>query len=132
MEVNVVSIVMAILCISLVFTALYWGRHDRHHHAIGAGIERARDVMPMLAGHAHDQRQLGRLAVAHDLTDGIEPKTGMLHVEHGEVGAGRLEDLADPGRRELEQERPDLGPAGADQGSQILRWHRVSPFLCRC
>ena len=65
--------------------------------------------MALLARHAHDQRQARRLAVAHDLAHGIEAETGMLHVEHGEVGARRLQDLADAGRGELEQERADLG-----------------------
>ena len=72
-------------------------------------------MVALLARHAHDQRQPGRLAVAHDLAHGVEAETGMLHVEHGEVGARRLQDLADAGRGELEQEGADFGRGRPDQ-----------------
>jgi hypothetical protein len=39
----------------------------------------------------------------------------VLHVEHGIVGAGGLQDLADPRRGELEQEGADLRAGRADE-----------------
>ena len=61
---------------------------------------------------SHELYDLGHLfeaAVAHHLADGIESETSVLHVEHREIRAGRLEDLPDAGRGEFEEERADLG-----------------------
>ncbi len=46
-----------------------------------------------------------------------------LHVEHGIVGARCLQDLADPGRGELEQEGADFSLGRAHQGAQIVGRH---------
>ncbi len=90
---------------------------------VGAGVERARDVMTRLRGYAHDERQICSLHVAHDLSDGVEAETGMFHVEHGEIGAGRLQDLADARRGELEQEGADLRGLAADECLQSIIYH---------
>ena len=87
----------------------FFGRADhRQHDALGAHVGGARDVMVFLRRHAHDRRQVGRLHVAQHALDGLEAEAGMLGVEQGEIAAGGLEDLADPGRRELDDEVPEL------------------------
>ena len=79
----------------------------------------AGDVVIFLRGHADDRRQVGRLEVAERALDRLEAEAGMLDVEEHEVAAGRLQDVADAGRRELDDEVPEL------------RRSSSSPWPCR-
>ena len=72
-------------------------RHSRLYDAFDRAIDEIlggrilpfdRTAAETAATIAATQRQVGRPAIAHDLADGFERETGMLHVEHDIVGAG--------------------------------------------
>ena len=88
---------------------------------LGAHVHRAGDVMVLLGGDAHDHRQLRRLEIAHRALDRLEAEARMLEVEQHEVAAGRLQDVADPRRRELDDEMAELRRPACRPSPSILR-----------
>ena len=103
------------------------GVDHRHHDGLGADVGRAGDVVVALRGHAHDRRQLRRLAVAHRALHRFEGEARMLHVDEGEVAARSFEDVADPRRRELDEEMTELELARPAQPLQGVRHPRRPP-----
>src|SRR5829696_8384449 len=103
------------------------GVYLRWETSSGADVGRARDVVVALRGHAHDRRQLRRLAVAYRALHRFEGEAGMLHVDEGEVAARALEDVADPRRRELDEEMTELELARPTKPLQGVRHPRRPP-----
>ena len=101
----------------------------RQHQALGAHVHRASDVMIFLRRNAHDHRQIGSLEIADRALHCLETKSGMLEIEEHEVATGRFENMADPGRRELDDEMPELWDLGLSQFLQALRCHAFLPYL---
>ena len=93
------------------------------HEALGAHVHRAGDVMIFLRRSSHDHRQIGRLEIADRAFHRLETESGMLQIEQHEVATRRLENVADPGRRELHDEVPELWSFGSSQLLQPLRRH---------
>ncbi len=100
--------------------------NHRQHQPLGAHVHRAGDVMVFLRRGSHDHRQIGRLEIADRALHRLEAESGMLEIEQHEVATRRLENVADPGRRELHDEMPELWSLCSSQLLQPLRRH---PFL---
>src|SRR5882757_9033819 len=57
------------------------GAHHGQHHALCPHIRRARDMVVLLRGHAHDGRKIRRLEIAQRALHGLEAEAGMLQIE---------------------------------------------------
>ena len=102
----------------------------RQHDALGAHVGGAGDVVIFLRRHAHDRRHAGRLEIADRALDRLEAEAGMLGVEQHEIAAGRLQDVADAGRGELDDEMAELQLARTAHLLQAWRRHPVVPPFC--
>ena len=99
----------------------FLGRTDhRQHDALGAHVAGPRDVMVLPGGAAHDGRQLGRLHVAQHALHRLEAEAAVLHVEQHEIAPGRLHDMADAGRGELDDEMAEFRAAAGGKLLQAL------------
>ena len=85
------------------------------HHALGAHIRRARDMVVLLRGHAHDRGQIRCLEIAERALHGLETEAGMLQIEEHEIATGRFQDMPDAGRGEFDDEMPELRVPAAGQ-----------------
>ena len=104
------------------------GRADhRQHQALGAHVHGAGDVMVLLGRNADDDRQLRRLEIADGALHRLEMEAGMLEVEEHEVAPGRLQDVADAGGRELDDEVPELGRLRPGHFLEALKRHSFLP-----
>ena len=101
----------------------------RQHEALGAHVHGASDMMILLRRNAHDHRQIGSLEVADGALHRLETESGMLEIEEHEVATGRFENMPDPGRREFDDEMPELRDLGLSQFLQALRCHAFLPYL---
>ena len=99
----------------------------RQHQTLGAHIHGAGDVMVFARGHAHDRRQRRRLEIADRALDRLETEAGMLQVEQDELAAGRFQDVADAGRRELDDERAEFRRLGRGHGFEAWVFHSFLP-----
>ena len=99
----------------------------RQHDAFGTHVGGAGDVMVLLRRHPADHRQPRGLEVADDALDGLVVEARMLGVEQDEIAAGILEQVADAGRRELDDEVPDLELAALGLLLEGVSGHDCSP-----
>src|SRR5918996_564957 len=97
----------------------------RQHDALGAHVGGPGDVVVLLGWDAHDGRQFGGLHVAEHALDRLETEAGVLAVEQGEVAPRRLENLADAGGGELDDEMAELEVATL--GHVLEPWRRHGP-----
>ena len=96
----------------------------RHHHADGAGIEHARDVLVGGRRHPHERHDVETAAQRDLRLDRLEADAAVLHVEQHELGAGRVADLRQARRHELPRHRAEACLAA---GEFLL--HRITTHV---
>ena len=85
--------------------------------------------MIFLRRNSYDHRQIGGLEIADGALHRLETESGMLEIEEHEVATGRLENVPNPGRRELDDEMAELRTLGLSQLLQALRCHAFLPCV---
>jgi hypothetical protein len=101
------------------------GQHD----ALGTHIHCASDVMIFLRRNSYNHGQIGGLEIADGALHRLETKSGMFEIKKHEVATGGLENMPNPGRRELHDEVPELRALGLSKLLQTLRCHALLPFV---
>ena len=80
----------------------------RQHEPFDAHVHGARDMVVILARHAHDRRKIGGLEIAQRALDRLQAEARMLEIEQGEIAACRFHDVPDAGRCEFNDEMPEF------------------------
>src|SRR5271170_7017444 len=102
--------------------------HHRQHESFGTHIHGASDVMVFFRRNPDDGWKLGRFEIAHDALDGFEVKSRMLAVAKHEVASGGLQNVADAGRGEFDDEMPELRRLRLGHGFEsVVRHCRFLP-----
>jgi hypothetical protein len=99
------------------------------HEALSAHVHGSGDVMIFFRWNPDDHRQVGRLEIADRALHRLESEPGMLEIEEHEIAPGGLENVTDPGRRELHDEMPKLWSSALSQLLQSLRRHSFLPCI---